>query len=141
MRKSVTDKINERLRQLEARTARPEARLGEDYSLRNSRELTCMAFGGNIGEEMFPYIQADPAWRKHTQALLHTTTQLCGALRDCLDSMSEADQQRVQDCRRENAMSHLNACLWLGDKMKVVRQQEARRIRDRQSPPMNLWGE
>lgn len=89
MKKSVTDKVNERLRQLEARTARPEARPGEDYTLRSLRELTCMAFGGNIGEEMFPHIRADPAWRKHTQALMHTTTQLCDALRDCLNSMSE----------------------------------------------------
>ncbi len=142
MQKSITDRINERLRQLEAKATQPVATPGEDYTLRNPRELTCMAFGGNIGEEMFPFIQADPAWREHTQALWHTTKQVCEALRDCLDDMSEANQQRVKDSRYEDAMSHLRACFWLGDKMKAIRLQEAWRIRDRQSPPMSadLWG-
>lgn len=143
MRKSVIDRINDRLKQLEVKTAMPVAVPGEDLGLRTPRELTCMAFGGNISEEEFPFVWADPAWKAHALALLETTRQCIEALNACLDSMSAPAMERVVVARREHARRHVGVCFWLRDKKNQIRQHEAKRIRDQHSPPMNFdqWGE
>lgn len=142
MRKSVTDRISDRLKQLEVKTAMPVAVMGEDFGLRSPRELTCMAFGGNISEEEFSFLHADPRWKAQALDLLAANKQYAEALRGCLDSMSEPAQADVVAARRNLVQCRYDACSWLKHMKLRIRQQESKRIRDWASPPMNFdqWG-
>lgn len=143
MRKSVADRISDRLKQLEVKTAMPVAVMGEDFGLRSPRELTCMAFRGNISEEEFPFLQADPRWKAQALALLAANKQFTAALRGCLGSMSEPAQAEVVAARRNLVQCRYDTGRWLRDMKARIRQQESKRIRDGASPPMNFnhWGE